>query len=164
MSNNNNPETPTNEVQLKEGDTAPLFTATDQDGQAISLADFKGKKVALYFYPKDSTPGCTMQACNLRDNHSELLAKGITVLGISPDDEKSHTKFIGKHDLPFPLIADHNHKIADLYGVWGEKILFGLLNIGIKRTTFIISEEGIIEKIIAKVKTRDHSQQIFDAV
>jgi len=148
-------------TELKEGQKAPFFEGTDQSGNIIKLDDFKGKKLLLYFYPKDDTPGCTNEACNLRDNYKDLLAKGFSIVGVSPDSEKSHQKFAGKYDLPFPLIADPDKKIIKDYGVWGEKKLYGKTSMGLLRTTFIISEEGIIEKIIKKVDTKNHSLQIY---
>lgn len=146
---------------LKEGQKAPAFDGVDQDNQKVKLSDFTGKKVILYFYPKDNTPGCTAEACNLRDNYEDLLKKGFKVIGISPDNEKSHKRFAGKHSLPFPLIADPEKKILTSYGVWGEKKLYGKTVTGVLRTTFIIDEKGIIEKIIPKVDTAQHTEQIF---
>jgi thioredoxin-dependent peroxiredoxin len=146
---------------MKEGDYAPDFTGRDQNGNAISLKDFKGKKVVLYFYPKDSTPGCTQEACNIRDNYSEFLIKGYVVIGVSADDEKSHRKFIEKFQLPFSLIADTDRSIIKVYGVWGRKKFMGREFEGIIRTTFIINEKGIVEKIISKVDTKNHASQIF---
>lgn len=151
-------------AKLKVGDKAPYFKGKDQNGQEISLDKFKGKKIVLYFYPKDDTLGCTAQACNLRDNYTEFQNNGYVVLGVSADDEKSHEKFADRYQLPFPLIADPEKKIILDYRVWGGKIFFGKAFKGILRTTFIISEEGIIEKIIDKVKTKDHSRQIFDKI
>lgn len=148
-------------MKLKTGDKAPDFTATDQDGKSISLSDYKGKKVVLYFYPKDDTPGCTAQACNLRDNYQELLDQGYIVLGVSKDDEKSHLKFIKKYDLPFTLIADTDTKLNEAYGVWVEKSMYGKTYMGTARTTFVIDEEGIIEEIIEKVDTKEHIKQII---
>ena len=147
--------------QLKEGSKAPIFEGIDQDGKTIKLTDYTGKKVILYFYPKDNTPGCTAEACNLRDNHDSLLKKGFTVIGVSPDSEKSHKGFAGKYSLPFSLIADTSKKIMNDYGVWGEKKMYGKSYMGVIRTTFIIDEKGIIEKIITKVDTADHTEQIF---
>lgn len=147
---------------LKAGDNAPDFTATDQNGEAISLHDFKGKKVALYFYPKDDTPGCTAQACNLRDNIAGLKQKGIVVLGVSVDDEKSHKKFEKKFSLPFPLVADVDKKIVNDYGLWGEKKFWGKTYMGTMRTTYLINEEGVIDHVIDKVDTDDHTKQILD--
>ncbi len=140
-------------VQLKEGSKAPLFEGIDQNGKEVKLTDFTGKKVILYFYPKDNTPGCTAEACNLRDNYESLIKKGFAVIGVSPDSEKSHKGFAGKYSLPFPLIADTSKKILNDYGVWGEKKMYGKSYFGVIRTTFIIDEKGIIEKIITKVDT-----------
>ena len=147
-------------MELTEGAKAPTFTAVDQDGNKITLADFKGKKLALYFYPKDDTSTCTVQACNLRDGFGDLEAKGIVVIGVSPDDAKSHLKFIGKHALPFLIIADTEKKLAIKYGVWGEKQLYGKKYMGIIRTTFLISETGKLVKIIAKPKVKVHAEEI----
>jgi peroxiredoxin Q/BCP len=149
-------------AQLKEGMKAPLFEGIDQNGNNVKLTDFSGKKVVLYFYPKDNTPGCTAEACNLRDNHELLLRKGFAVVGVSIDSEKSHKNFAGKYSLPFPLIADTTKKICSDYGIWKEKSLYGKTFLGIARTTFIIDEKGIIEKIISKVDTKAHSEQIFN--
>ena len=145
---------------LKQGDKAPEFSGKDQNGNDISLNDFKGKKLVLYFYPKDSTPGCTAQACDLRDNYDMLLKQGYAVIGVSADSEKSHQKFIEKHNLPFPLIADIEKEILNLYGVWGPKKFMGKTFDGIHRTTFVIDEQGVIEEIIDKVKTKEHVKQI----
>ena len=147
--------------QLKEGSKAPIFEGIDQDGKTIKLTDFIGKKVILYFYPKDNTPGCTAEACNLRDNYDSLIKKGFVVIGVSPDSEKSHKGFAGKYALPFPLIADTSKKIMNDYGVWGEKKMYGKSYMGVLRTTFIIDEKGILEKIIEKVDTAGHTEQIF---
>jgi peroxiredoxin Q/BCP len=149
-------------VQLKEGMKAPGFEGIDQNGNTIKLIDFKGKKVVLYFYPKDNTPGCTAEACNLRDNWDSFSGKGFTVIGVSPDNEKSHKGFAGKYSLPFPLIADTSKTILNDYGVWGEKKMYGRSFMGVIITTFIIDEKGIIEKIITKVDTSGHTKQIFD--
>jgi peroxiredoxin Q/BCP len=149
-------------TQLKEGMTAPLFEGVDQNGLKIKLSDFLGKKVVLYFYPKDDTPGCTAEACSLRDNYNSFLNKGFVVLGVSIDSEKSHRKFAQKYSLPFPLIADISKKICTDYGVWKEKSLYGKTFLGIVRTTFIIDEKGVIENIISKVETKTHSEQIFN--
>lgn len=143
------------------GQKAPVFTGIDQNGNKLSLTDYKGKKVVIYFYPKDSTPTCTIQACNLRDNFSLLKNKGIEVIGISADDIQSHQKFITKHALPFPLIADTDKKIIEKYGVWGKKKLFGVNYIGILRTTFVIDEKGIIIGIITKPKSKHHTEEIL---
>ena len=140
-------------IQLKEGMKAPVFEGIDQNGKNVKLSDFTGKKVVLYFYPKDNTPGCTAEACNLRDNYDSFLKKGFAVIGVSPDNEKSHKGFADKYSLPFPLIADTSKKILNDYGVWGEKKMYGRTFLGVIRTTFIIDEKGIIEKIIAKVDT-----------
>ena len=148
-------------THLKEGQKAPLFEGTDQDGRKIKLSDFRGKKVILYFYPKDNTPGCTKEACNLRDNYSELLKKGFIVLGVSPDSEKSHKGFIKKYSLPFPLISDPEKKILNLFGAYGEKKMYGIPVTGVLRSTFIIDENGNIEKIISKVNTAEHTDQIL---
>lgn len=149
-------------AKLQEGMKAPKFSGTDQDGKTITLDDFRGKKLVLYFYPKDNTSGCTAEACNLRDNYEAFLKKGFAVVGVSMDSEKSHKNFAGKYSLPFPLIADTSRKIIEDYGVWQEKKMYGKSYMGIARTTFIINEEGIIEKIIAKVDTANHTSQIFE--
>ena len=149
-------------IQIKVGMKAPGFEGIDQNGKPIKLRDFMGKKVVLYFYPKDDTPTCTTEACNLRDNWSLFLKKGLVVIGVSPDNEKSHKRFITKYDLPFPLIADTSKKILHDYGVWGNKKLFGRIFPGVIRTTFIIDEKGIIEKIITNVKSKLHTRQIFE--
>ncbi|GAB2975689.1 thioredoxin-dependent thiol peroxidase [Mucilaginibacter puniceus] len=147
---------------LKEGDKAPDFTAKDQNGKTVSLSDFKGKTVILYFYPKDDTPGCTAEACDFRDNYQSLIGKGFEVIGVSTDDEKSHKKFQTKYNLPFPLIADESKEIVEAYGVWGEKNMYGKVYMGTMRTTFIIDANGIIKKIINKVDTKASSQQVLD--
>ena len=149
-------------VQLKEGSKAPYFDGIDQNGKEVRLNDFAGKKVVLYFYPKDNTPGCTVEACNLRDNYDSFLKKGFAVVGVSPDTEKSHKNFSGKFSLPFPLIADTAKKILNDYGVWGEKKMYGKSYFGVIRTTFLIDEKGVIEKIITKVDTAGHTEQIFN--
>jgi thioredoxin-dependent peroxiredoxin len=149
-------------IQLKEGTMAPGFEGIDQNGNTIKLSDFSGKKVVLYFYPKDNTPGCTSEACDLRDNWDSFIKKGFVVIGVSPDNEKSHKVFAGKYSLPFPLIADTSKKILNDYGVWGEKKMYGRSYFGVIRTTFIIGETGTIEKIISKVETSAHTKQIFD--
>ncbi len=145
------------------GDKAPALLGIDQDGKEIKLSDFAGKTLVLYFYPKDSTPGCTSEACNLRDNYEALLAKGYAVVGVSPDSIKSHLKFIEKNTLPFPLISDPEHKLAEEMGVWGEKKMAGRTYMGILRTTFIISPDGVIERIIGpkQIKVKDHAAQIL---
>lgn len=147
--------------ELKIGDKAPEFNSIDQDGNPLRLKDFKGQKVILYFYPKDSTPGCTAEACNLRDNYGLLLKKGYKIVGVSADDEKSHKNFIAKNVLPFPLIPDKEKIIIRDYGVWGKKKLYGKEYEGINRMTFIISEDGKIEKIFNKVNTKNHTEQIL---
>jgi peroxiredoxin Q/BCP len=148
-------------IELKEGDKAPGFSGKDQQGNKISLSDFKGSPVILYFYPEDDTPTCTIQACNLRDNYSLLRQKGFVVLGVSPDDEKSHQKFEKKFSLPFTLIADPDHKIIDKYGVWDQKQLYGRTYMGIHRTTFVIDEKGIIRKIYLRPKNKAHAEEIL---
>ena len=148
-------------AKLKEGQTAPFFEGIDQHGNKISLNDFKGKKLVLYFYPKDNTPGCTAEACNLRDNYDDLMKEGFSIIGVSGDSEASHKKFADKYDLPFPLIADVDKKIMTDYGTFGEKKMYGKTFLGINRTTFIISADGKIDKIINKVNTKDHTKQIF---
>ncbi|MEI7670346.1 MAG: thioredoxin-dependent thiol peroxidase [Pseudomonadota bacterium] len=145
------------------GSKAPTFKAKDQNGKTISLADYKGKKLVLYFYPEDDTPTCTIEACNLRDNYSLLKKKGFSILGVSPDDEKSHQKFITKFDLPFPLLADTDKKIIEAYGVWGEKNMYGRKYMGIIRSTFVIDEKGKIEKIFRKVLSKKHAAQIVES-
>jgi thioredoxin-dependent peroxiredoxin len=146
---------------LQVGDPAPGFSVKDQDGKEVKLSDLKGEKVVLYFYPKDNTPTCTNQACNIRDNYGALLKKGYKVFGVSPDNEKSHQRFIKKHGLPFPLLADTEHKMVEAYGVWGEKTLFGRTYMGVLRTTFVINKKGIIEEIISKVESSKHTDQIL---
>lgn len=148
-------------THLKTGDTAPEFTTKNEHGEPVSLKQFRGKKVVLYFYPKDDTPGCTKESCNLRDNYHYFLAKGYEVLGISADDEKSHRKFIAKYKLPFHLLSDPDHVVCEAYGVWQEKTLFLRNYMGIVRTTFVISEEGVIEKVITDVDTKNHSNQLL---
>jgi len=147
---------------LKVGDVAPKFEAIIQDGTKLKLSDYKGKKVILYFYPKDNTPGCTAESCNLRDNYHSLLEKGYIVIGVSADSEKSHQKFIDKYNLPFPLIADTEMEIIRAFGVWGPKKFMGREYEGILRSTFVISEDGIIEEIITEVKTKAHAEQILE--
>lgn len=147
-------------MELKAGDKAPDFNAKDENGNLIRLDDFKGKKLVLYFYPKDDTPGCTAQACNLRDNLPALQAAGYQVLGVSTDDEKSHQKFIKKFNLNFPLLSDTDHKVVEAYGVWKEKSMYGKTYMGTVRTTFLIDANGSIERIIEKVNTAEHTAQI----
>ncbi len=150
-------------ITLKEGDRAPAFTGVDQDGRKVSLSDYKGKKLVLYFYPEDDTPTCTIQACNLRDNHALLLKKGFEVVGVSPDDPAKHKKFEEKFKLPFTLLADPTHKILEKYGVWGEKQMFGNHYMGVHRTTFVLDERGIIRKIFLRPKNKEHAQEIIAA-
>ena len=149
---------------LKAGDPAPKFAGHTQDDQRLGLADFAGKKLALYFYPKDDTPGCTRQACNLRDHRAALAQEGFEVVGVSADSVKSHDRFARKYQLNFPLIADHDRAICQAYGVWGEKKMYGRTYFGIKRTTFLIDEAGQILKVIASPKTATHAQEILAAV
>lgn len=149
-------------MKIKVGDTAPVFESTDQDGKKVTLSDFKGKKVVLYFYPKDNTPGCTAEACNLRDNFSQFTSRGYEILGVSTDSEKSHQKFIEKYDLPFRLLADSDRTIHEKYGTWVEKSMYGKKYMGTARITFIIDEDGKIEKVIEKVNTKEHTSQILD--
>ncbi|QKZ14794.1 thioredoxin-dependent thiol peroxidase [Spirosoma sp. KUDC1026] len=148
-------------MSLAVGDPAPNFTSTDQNGQPISLSDFRGKKVVLYFYPKDDTPGCTAQACSLRDNYEALQSAGYEVLGVSTDSAASHQKFVGKYSLPFPLLADTDQQLVEAYGVWQEKSMYGRKFMGIVRTTFVIDENGIIAEIITKVDTKQHAAQLL---
>ncbi|MEM0941646.1 MAG: thioredoxin-dependent thiol peroxidase [Bacteroidota bacterium] len=148
-------------MTLKSGDQAPDFESKDQDGNTIKLSDYKGKKIVLYFYPKDNTPGCTAESCNLRDNYEALQAQGYEVLGVSQDGEASHQKFITKHELPFKLIADTDHTVHEAYGTWGEKKMYGKTYMGTLRSTFLIDEKGKIKEVIEKVKTKDHSSQIL---
>ncbi len=148
-------------MELEIGKKAPEFEAKDQNGQLVKLSDFKGKKVVLYFYPKDNTPGCTAQACNLRDNYEALQNKGYEILGVSSDSEKSHLKFIEKQNLPFRLLADEDLKVHHAYGTWVEKSMYGRKYMGTARVTFIINEEGNLEEIIEKVSTKDHTNQII---
>jgi peroxiredoxin Q/BCP len=147
-------------MSIQEGKKAPSFTAIDEHGEKIKLADFKGKKLALYFYPKDDTSTCTVQACNLRDGFKMLEKKGVVVIGVSPDDEKSHLKFITKHKLPFRIIADTDKKLVEKYGVWGEKQLYGNKYMGVFRTTFLIDENGVVVKVITKPKVKEHALEI----
>jgi peroxiredoxin Q/BCP len=149
---------------LTAGELAPDFQGTDQHGETVSLSEYRGQKVVLYFYPKDDTPGCTAEACNLRDNHQQLQEQGFRVLGVSIDDAQSHEQFANKYDLPFRLIADPEMSIVQQYGVYGEKNSFGKKKMGTKRTTFVIDEQGYIEHIFRQVKSDNHAQQILDAV
>ena len=147
---------------LQAGDLAPLFTAKNQNGETVSLADFNGKKVILFFYPKDNTPGCTAEACDFRDNYQSLKSQGFEVIGVSTDDEKSHKKFETKFDLPFTLIADTDKTIVESYGVWVEKSMYGKSYMGTSRKTFVIDEEGKIITVIDKVDTKAPSKQVLD--
>lgn len=148
-------------MALSVGDNAPNFEGIDQDSNPIKLSDFSGKKLVLYFYPKDNTPGCTTQSCNLRDNYDTLLKAGYAVVGISSDSAKKHLNFIAKFELPFPLIADEDKSIHEQFGTWVEKSMYGRQYMGTARTTFVIDENGVIEEIIAKVKTKEHTAQIL---
>ena len=148
-------------MSLKVGDRAPEFSVNDQNGNPVKLSDFKGRKVVLYFYPKDNTPGCTAESCNLRDNYQALQKAGYEVLGVSKDNEKSHQKFIDKFELPFTLLADVEKDIHEKYGTWVEKSMYGRKYMGTARVTFLIDAEGKIEEIIEKVKTKDHTAQIL---
>ncbi len=148
---------------LKEGTTAPAFKTTDQNGEPVSLKDLRGQKVVLYFYPKDDTPGCTKEACSFRDAFSKFKKKNIVVLGVSPDKEASHKKFVTKYQLPFTLLADTDRSITEAYGVWGEKKFMGRTYMGVHRTTFLIDEKGKIRKIFEKVKPEDHASEVLEA-
>ncbi|MEP7076943.1 MAG: thioredoxin-dependent thiol peroxidase [Acidobacteriota bacterium] len=148
---------------LKEGDKAPDFSGTDQDGKKVKLADYKGKRVVLYFYPKDDTPGCTKEACSFRDADQSFTKEGIKVFGVSTDDEKSHQKFVSKFQLPFDLIADTDKKIVEKYGVWGEKSMYGKKYMGTIRKTFLIDEKGKIAKIFDKVNVAEHADEVLKA-
>lgn len=146
---------------LSAGDKVPDIKIPDHNGKPVSLTDFKGKKVVLYFYPKDQTPGCTAEACNLRDNYEALQKAGFEVLGVSTDSEKSHQKFITKENLPFTLLADTDKKLHEAFGTWVEKSMYGRKYMGTARVTFVINEKGVIEEVIQKVDTKDHSRQIL---
>ncbi len=149
-------------THLSAGDKAPDFSGKDQHNNTISLSDYKGKKLVVYFYPKDDTPGCTAEACNLRDNYTVLQKAGYEILGVSADKAEKHQKFITKYSLPFPLIADEDHSVIKAFGVWGQKKFMGREYDGIHRETFVINEEGVLEKVITKVKTKDATAQILD--
>lgn len=151
-------------ITLKEGDKAPDFQGKDQNGQEVKLADFAGKNLILFFYPKDDTPGCTKEACNLRDNHDYWLNKGYAVVGVSPDGEASHQKFIEKYELPFSLIADEDKTVMEAYQTWGEKNMYGKIKMGVLRTTFVIDTEGTIVKVFKRPKTAEHTEQIVTAL
>lgn len=146
---------------LKQGEAVPNFTAKDEQGNTISLSDFKGKKLVVFFYPKASTPGCTLEACNLRDNYKELQEQGYELLGVSADSAKKQSNFKNKYEFPFPLLADEEKTVIDAFGVWGPKKFMGREYDGIHRKTFIIDENGVVERVIDKVKTKDHAAQIL---
>jgi peroxiredoxin Q/BCP len=146
---------------LEVGKKAPAFKGINEKGETVKLSDYKGKKLVLYFYPKDNTPGCTAEACDLRDNYNTFIKNGYEILGVSPDSAKSHTKFIEKFELPFSLLADEDHSIAEAFGAWGEKSMYGKKYMGILRSTFVINEKGVIEKVIEKVDTKKHSSQLL---
>jgi len=148
-------------MNLKVGDKAPHFEQKDQNGNIVKLSDFIGKKVVLYFYPKDDTPGCTAQACNLNENLTAMNAKGFDIIGVSVDGEKSHQKFIKKYDLKFSLLSDEDHQMVETYGVWVEKSMYGKTYMGTSRTTFLIDQDGFITEIISKVDTKNHTSQIL---
>lgn len=150
--------------EFKKGDKAPNFSGVNQEGKLLSLSQYKGKKLALYFYPKDLTPGCTVESCNLRDNYSALKKAGVEIVGVSADDSKRHAKFIEKYSFPFDLIADTEKEIINDYGCWGPKVFMGRKFDGILRKTFIIDEKGKIISVIEKVTTKDHAQQILDEI
>ncbi len=147
---------------LKVGDKVPDFSANDQDGNTINLKDYKGKSLVVFFYPKADTPGCTAEACNLRDNYKELKDKGFELLGVSADSEKKQTNFKNKYKFPFPLLADEDHTVINTFGVWGPKKFMGREYDGIHRTTFVINGDGVVEKVIDKVKTKDHAAQLLE--
>ncbi|EDP96064.1 thioredoxin-dependent thiol peroxidase [Kordia algicida OT-1] len=149
---------------LKIGDKVPDFTVNDQDGNAVSLSDYAGKKLIVFFYPKASTPGCTAEACNLRDNYAELQNKGFELLGVSADSERRQTNFKNKYEFPFPLLADENKEVIEAFGVWGEKKFMGKIYDGIHRKTFLVNENGVVDHVIDKVKTKDHAAQILALV
>lgn len=148
-------------ITLKIGDKAPDFNCKDQDGNDIKLTDYKGKKLVLFFYPKASTPGCTVEACDLRDNYQTFIAKGYDVLGVSADSQKRQSNFRNKYEFPYPLLADEDKKVIEAYGVWGPKKFMGREYDGIHRTTFVIDENGLIEDVILKVKTKEHTKQLL---
>lgn len=149
-------------AKLSVGDRVPEFSAVDQDGNTVHLSDYKGKRLIIFFYPKASTPGCTMEACNLRDNYSELKAQDYELLGVSADSPKRQANFKAKYNLPFPLLADEDHKVLNLFGVWGPKKFMGRTFDGIHRTTFVINGDGVVERVIEKVRTKDHAAQLLE--
>ena len=149
---------------IEAGKKAPAFSLKDQDGKTVKLADFAGKNVVLYFYPKDDTPGCTTEACNFRDEHSKLQKAGAVVLGVSPDSEARHAKFRAKYSLPFTLLADTEHEVAEKYGAWGEKSLYGKKYMGILRSTFLIGKDGKVAKVWDKVKVKEHAAEVLEAL
>lgn len=150
-------------MTMEVGQKAPEMLGVDQDGKELKLSDFAGKKLVLYFYPKDSTPGCTSEACNLRDSYERFLAQGYAVVGVSPDSQKSHKRFIEKNSLPFPLISDEDHRLAEEMGAWGEKSMCGRKYMGILRTTFVIGPDGVIEQIFTpkQIKVKEHAEQLL---
>jgi peroxiredoxin Q/BCP len=149
---------------VQEGKAAPDFSLTSDEGTTVRLSELRGKPVVVYFYPKDDTPGCTAQACGIRDNYDAFGERGAVVLGISPDDERSHVKFKQKYGLPFTLLADPDHKVADAYGVWGERSMYGKKYMGIERSTFVIDPEGNVSRVMRRVKPDTHAQQVLDAL
>jgi peroxiredoxin Q/BCP len=149
---------------LQEGTIAPDFTLVTAGGGAVSLSDYRGQTVVLYFYPKDDTPGCTTEACNFRDDYSEIIAAGAVVLGVSPDSVKSHDKFALKYELPFPLLSDPDHEVAEMYGAWGEKTNYGRTYMGIIRSTYVIDDEGAIVKVFPKVSPKNHSAEVLEVL
>jgi peroxiredoxin Q/BCP len=151
-------------MMVQEGKPAPDFELTSDEGTSVRLSELRGKPVVVYFYPKDDTPGCTTQACGIRDNYDAFGERGAVVLGISPDEESSHVKFKQKYGLPFTLLADPDHKVADQYGVWGERSLYGKKYMGIERSTFVIDAEGNVAKVMRRVKPDTHAQQVLDAL
>ena len=151
-------------MALQEGDKAPNFKGKDQNGNTVQLSDFKGKKLILFIYPEDDTPNCTATACNLRDNYRELLKRGFAIVGVSANDQRSHQRFADKYNLPFPLIADTNRKVLEAYDAWGEKNMYGKIIVGIIRKTYVIDEQGRIQKIFKRVKADQHTNQILDAL
>jgi peroxiredoxin Q/BCP len=148
-------------ITLKVGDKAPAFSCSNENNETVSLKDFKNQKLVLYFYPKDDTPGCTAEACDLRDHYTSFQQAGFQIIGVSPDTATKHQKFIAKYNLPFSLLADENHEVAEAYGVWAEKSMYGKKYMGILRTTFVIDEKGKISQIIEKVDTKNHSKQLI---